>query len=74
MVEADDVAGEDQAYNTFLEEPAILDKHKAAAVIANGKSKHKSSCTHPPTSYQANHLTHLTNLFDLLFSCCEESQ
>ena len=48
MVEADDVAGEDQAYNTFLEEPAILDKHKAAAVIANGKSKHKSSCTHPP--------------------------
>ena len=47
MVEADDVAGEDQAYNTFLEEPAILDKHKAAAVIANGKSQHKSSCTHP---------------------------
>ncbi len=36
MVEADEpLAYEDM--KTFLEEPAILDKFKAAALIANGK-------------------------------------
>ena len=39
MVEANDEPVPYEEMKTFLDEPAILDKFKAAALIANGKYK-----------------------------------
>ena len=43
MVEADNEPVPYEEMKTFLEEPAILDKFKAAALIANGTSNYPAT-------------------------------